>query len=185
MGSSTILFYSIQSAMITVLYVLLKWLDTYRLGYKNEPFTLELISPSEGSAIHYTLDGTVPTAGSPLYTEPLEINRITCIRAIATREGYLDSVVTTRTWLFPEEVLSQSSETPEGWPDSYEINDHKMEYGMNASLVRQEREEMLLGLQSIDTISIVTDLKNLFDKQTGIYVNPRGDGTDWERPVSI
>lgn len=154
-------------------------------GYKNEPFTLELISPSEGSAIHYTLDGTVPTAGSPLYTEPLEINRITCIRAIATREGYLDSVVTTRTWLFPEEVLSQSSETPEGWPDSYEINDHKMEYGMNASLVRQEREEMLLGLQSIDTISIVTDLKNLFDKQTGIYVNPRGDGTDWERPVSI
>src|SRR4029079_18741516 len=40
-------------------------------------------------------------------------------------------------------------------------------------------------LQTIPSFSIVTDLPNLFDATTGIYANPSGDGSAWERPASM
>ena len=38
---------------------------------------------------------------------------------------------------------------------------------------------------TIPSISLVTDLANLFNAQRGIYVNPGNDGIAWERPVSV
>ena len=157
-------------------------------GYKDSPFTLTLSTADEGARIYYTLDGTVPSKeNGQLYREPLYIDRITCLRAIAIKEGHLDSEVVTRTWLFLEEVLTQSASTPEGWPASYAVNGHKMEYGMNPAIVNSSKysEDIRKGFMSIDTISMVTDLKNLFDPTIGIYVNPSGSGEDWERPASL
>jgi len=85
-------------------------------GYKSAPFTLSMSSITEGSAIYYTLDGTIPTTSSSLYTQPLSIDKITCIRAIAIKAGHIDSIVSTRTWLFLEEALAQRSSVPAGWP---------------------------------------------------------------------
>ncbi|MBQ7589325.1 MAG: immunoglobulin domain-containing protein [Verrucomicrobia bacterium] len=154
-------------------------------GYKNNSFTLELSTETEGASIYYTTDGTIPTSSSILYTTPVKINKITYIRAIAVKDGAIDSPVTTRTWLFMEEVLTQSDSTPAGWPASYAVNNHKMEYGMNSRIVRRNSVGIRQGMTNIATFSIVTDLKNLFDSKTGIYVNPGGDGDAWERPVSI
>ena len=44
-----------------------------------------------GASIHYTTDGTAPTAESALYTEPIPVSRDTVIRAIAVKEGMKDS----------------------------------------------------------------------------------------------
>ena len=41
------------------------------------------------------------------------------------------------------------------------------------------------ALTSIPSISISTDLSNLFDPSTGIYANPFGEGDVWERPASV
>ena len=41
------------------------------------------------------------------------------------------------------------------------------------------------ALLSIPTISIVTDVNNLFDPETGIYMNPEERGVAWERPASV
>ena len=41
------------------------------------------------------------------------------------------------------------------------------------------------ALLSVPTISFVTDLDNLFNSSTGIYVNAQQDGRDWERPTSV
>ncbi|GAG62141.1 unnamed protein product, partial [marine sediment metagenome] len=41
------------------------------------------------------------------------------------------------------------------------------------------------ALLSIPTVSLVTDLDNLFDPLTGIYVNADMEGLPWERPVSV
>ena len=154
-------------------------------GYKNDSFTLELSTETEGANIYYTTDGTIPTSSSILYTASIKISKITYIRAIAVKDGAIDSPVTTRTWLFMEEVLTQSDSTPAGWPASYAVNNHKMEYGMNSRIVRRNSVGIRQGMTNIATFSIVTDLKNLFDSKTGIYVNPGGDGDAWERPVSI
>lgn len=154
-------------------------------GYKSDPFNLTLESPSEGAIIYYTLDGTIPTPDSLRYTGPISIDKITFMRAVATKEGYLDAPVATRTWLFMEDVLTQPTTTPTGWPSSYSVNNHKMEYGMNSSIVRNNKTAIRTGMTNIQTISLVTDLKNLFDSKSGIYVNPGQDGEAWERPVSM
>jgi hypothetical protein len=45
--------------------------------------------------------------------------------------------------------------------------------------------EMLESLQSIPTLSIVTDIKNFVDPTIGIYVNADQHGDAWERPISV
>jgi hypothetical protein len=41
------------------------------------------------------------------------------------------------------------------------------------------------ALLALPTISIVTNLNNLFNPTTGIYMNPRNEGIAWERPTSV
>ena len=50
-----------------------------------------------GSEIHYTLDGTVPTAESTLYEGPITLSETTTVKAIAIKDG-VSSAVTTRTY---------------------------------------------------------------------------------------
>ena len=50
-----------------------------------------------GSEIHYTLDGTVPTAESALYEGPITLSETTTVKAIAIKDG-VSSSVTSRTY---------------------------------------------------------------------------------------
>ena len=64
--------------------------------------TVEITCETEGAEIHYTLDGTTPTAQSALYTEPLVINETTTLKAIAMKEGMANSRMTEATYSFFE-----------------------------------------------------------------------------------
>ena len=50
-----------------------------------------------GSEIHYTLDGSVPTAESTLYEGPITLSETTVVKAIAIKDG-VSSSVTSRTY---------------------------------------------------------------------------------------
>lgn len=50
-----------------------------------------------GSEIHYTVDGSTPTAESPVYTEPITLSETTVVKAIAIKDG-VSSAVTSRTY---------------------------------------------------------------------------------------
>ena len=49
----------------------------------------------EGAKIYYTLDGTIPTVSSILFTEDIPITQHTVIKAFAVKEGYKDSEIAT------------------------------------------------------------------------------------------
>lgn len=49
---------------------------------------------TEGAAIHYTLDGTAPTAASDLYTEPVSIMGEQTVKAIALKDEDTSAVIT-------------------------------------------------------------------------------------------
>lgn len=61
------------------------------------PVTLSTTTP--GATIYYTTDGSTPTTGSTIYTGALTINQSVVLQAIATAPGYIDSGVSSATYI--------------------------------------------------------------------------------------
>lgn len=155
-------------------------------GYKTEAFSVTLAATNPAAVIRYTLDGSVPTTNSTEYTIPLNVSKTTTLRAAVVDPASVRLNVTTVTWLFLEDVLKQGSTPPTGWPSSGQVNGHTMEYGVRQAIVTGDGTRLRNGMtNAIPSISLVTDLANLFNAQRGIYVNPGNDGKMWERPVSV
>lgn len=156
-------------------------------GFKTAPFSVTLSCPSApGSAIRYTLNGSTPTTNSPLYTSPLTITNSSLLRAAVVVPDTVRQNVLTVSWLFLEDILKQGTTAPAGWPANLAVNNHKMEYGMRQDIVTSDPVRLRNGMtNAIPSLSLVTDLPNLFSATTGIYVNPGNDGIAWERPVSV
>ena len=67
--------------------------------YHDSPFTLTL-EAGDGTVIHYTLDGSAPTADSPVYREPLTIGKNTTVRAVGMGSDRFASEEAVATYLF-------------------------------------------------------------------------------------
>lgn len=155
-------------------------------GYATGPFAVSLTCSNASAEIRYTLDGKVPGPASQLFTAPLTISKTTILRAAVVDPETVRQNVATVTWLFLEDVLQQDSTPPAGWPANRQVNNHVMEYGMLPEIVTGDAARLRQGMtNAIPSISLVTDLANLFSPQRGIYVNPGNDGLAWERPVSV
>ena len=64
------------------------WGTTMRPHLFEQPVTVTLTAPLQpGAEIRYTLDGSVPTAASTLYTKPLQVTESTRLRTSAFRGG--------------------------------------------------------------------------------------------------
>ncbi|MBP7936810.1 MAG: lamin tail domain-containing protein [Phycisphaerae bacterium] len=161
-------------------------------GFFNTPFQLAITTPTPDVEIRYTLDGSTPTeSNGTVYTGPITISQTSVVRAAGFKLGYITSRVTTRTYLFLADVVQQSpSEQAPGpnWPaPGSSVNGQDMDYGMDPTILNDARYANLVddALLAIPTISMVTDLANLFSSTKGIYVNAGGDGQAWERPASL
>lgn len=62
-----------------------------------EESTEVTITGPDGATIHYTVDGSTPTAESAVYSEPLTFTETTTLKAIAVKDGQ-SSAVTSRTY---------------------------------------------------------------------------------------
>ncbi|MGE5609608.1 MAG: CotH kinase family protein, partial [Bacillota bacterium] len=159
-------------------------------GFYDAPFMLSISTDTPGAEIRYTINGTPPTASTgTVYTGPIRIDKTTTLRVAAFKPGYIASTADTQTYIFLDDVIRQSStgQRPSSdWP-SGSVNGQTINYGMDPDIVNNIAYKNTIkdDLKSIPTLSIVTDLKNLFDPNTGIYVNAYGDGQAWERPASI
>ena len=158
-------------------------------GFFEKPFALHLKSATPGAEIRYTLTGgePSPTTGE-IYSQPLSISATTIMRAVALKEGYKPALAGTRTFLFLDDVLQQSpnGEPPPGWP-GHPVNGQHLDYGMDPRIVGEEHtiEEVKEALRALPALSLVLPLESLFGRQTGIYVNARRRGREWEREASL
>jgi hypothetical protein len=169
---------------------------TPRRGFYTGEIQVSVLCPTEGAIIYYTLDGSEPyqadqmRPGSTarLYAGPIRVARTTCLRTVATKMGWRASPPETNTYIFIDDVVTQSptgAKPNSAWP-SNNVNGQSIDYGMDPDVVNDPRYQDLMddALLAIPSISLVTDLANLFDPQKGIFVNARNQGLAWERPVS-
>jgi len=170
-------------------------------GFYDIPFNLDLTCGDTEAQIYYTIDGSTPAAThGALFTVPISIETTSIVRAIAIKDNQPPSKITTRTYLFLDDVIHQSNNPP-GYPSEwgpyqsiagtavadYEMDPEMMTDPVFANSVKE-------ALQDIPTMSLITDKGYFFSKSqdpdTGgiyIYTGPSDNslGADWERPVSF
>lgn len=64
-------------------------------GTYTEAQNVTISCATAGATIHYTLDGTNPTANSSVYTAPIVVSETTTVKAMAVKEGMTNSSVAT------------------------------------------------------------------------------------------
>jgi hypothetical protein len=167
---------------------------SHNRGFYDWPISVRLSTESDDATIYYTLDGSEPGVtyrflSGTKYTNPIAVNKTTYIRARTVKPGWMSSKVITHTYIFVNDVIRQSpnGQAPgPGWPTG-SVKSQVLDYGMDPDVVNDPRYADLIddALLAIPTFSLVTDLDNLFDPTTGIYVNALLEGRAWERPVSV
>jgi hypothetical protein len=161
---------------------------SHKRGFYDSSFSLTLKTKTEGAVIRYTVDGSVPTSThGTVYSGPIDLNKTTVFRVAGFMKGYRSSGVKSHTFVFPSDVIRQSPDglPPESFP--YLWGQNQIDYGMDADVVDDPRfkDEIVDGLKSIPTLSLVTDIAHLFDEKTGIYSNAGQQGREWERACSL
>lgn len=157
-------------------------------GFKTNSQAVVLDTPTPGATIRYTTDGSTPTTTNGTAITPgasITVSSTSVVRAVAYRSGWVTSPTETRSYIFTADVIAQDASPPPGWPADEAINGQDMNYGMDPDVVTGNEALIRSSLLAIPTVSIVTDLDNLFDPTSGLYVNASQRGRAWERPASI
>jgi hypothetical protein len=154
-------------------------------GFYYAPFSVEISTETEGATIRYTIDGTEPDMSNGFtYTNPININTTTSLRAFAFKTDWLPTDSDTQTYIFPADVANQPA-FPPGLPTTWA--GYTADYGVdpdvvNTTLSGYSFQEALFWIPSI-CITMPSD--DLFGAADGIYVYSTSKGDQWERPASI
>ncbi|MBN1605466.1 MAG: CotH kinase family protein [Polyangiaceae bacterium] len=178
-------------------------------GFYDAPFDLVVSHPS-ALQVAYTLDSSDPrssssaiTAGLPLtvHIDPADTTDRYLAPGVVFRAVPLDVVpappqsVSTHTYLFLGRVmdLSPDGESPGGgWPAERapgvgDDGPQVIDFGMDPNVCEASAysAQIVPALRALPSISLVSDLSNLFDEEHGIYVHADESGQEWERPGSV
>jgi hypothetical protein len=157
---------------------------SHERGFYDAPFDVAMSTPTEGAIILFTRDGSTPSGlGGMQYTSPIQVDRTMCLRAVAVKPGWVESPVNTQTYIFIDQVIRQPS-NPAGFPTSWGGTSADYQMDQRVTNDARYRGQMRAAMLSIPTLSVVTDVDNLFGAQ-GIYSNPGSVGPGWERPASV
>ena len=135
-------------------------------------------------------DGNLNPTNGMAYTIPISLNETTVVRAAAFKSNQVPSIARAQSYLFTDDIIHQSAnnQPPTGWPSngSSTLNGQYMDYGMDPAILSQYGAAAVKdALTSISTISINTDLANLFDQQDGLYSNAQNRGRGTEKFTSV
>ncbi len=154
-------------------------------GYFDAAFDVAISNATSDTTIRYTTDGSEPTlSNGTTYSGPIHVAATTVIRAAAFKPDFEPSDPSSRTYLFLNDVIRQSPNgaPPPGWPSDWGGN--VVNYGMDQGIVNANLGTIINDMKAIPSMSIVMDLDDLLGPE-GIYANPGGEGSFWERETSL
>ncbi|MCB9260582.1 MAG: CotH kinase family protein [Ignavibacteriales bacterium] len=159
-------------------------------GFYSEPQSLIITTNEPDATIRFTTDGNDPTEQSLIYTNAIEIkSRIgeaNIFSEIRTNQDPFDWLPD---WESPNgEVFKSSVIRAKVFKDGYNPSE-------TITKTYFIDENIFQKYETLPVISLVSDYKNLFDENTGIYVpgiyhQPGNSGSgnyfqDWEKPAHI
>jgi len=185
---------------VVVLYPANKPKISVQEGFYKKPFDVVISTAVDEMKIYYTLDGSDPATSQfvNVVASPAKV-RIdpqnfhdrgktpgVVLRARAKSDKYDFSPIATRSYLFIDKIENQTSFPGHDWPQ-YDVNGQWIDLLINNQVLTDPRYSNLIddALLEVPSFSITTDNFNLFDADSGIYVNATGHGFDWERPASV
>ena len=184
-------------------------------GFYSGPVHETISGGTPGSRVVYTTNGSTPTATNGTVVAAVDastpptlaltiypgavppdavgqgigsIGGTTTVRTAVFKDGFAPTRVVTHTYVFSAVVARQSVQDARsrGWPGASSVNGQALKYGMNAAAVNAYTDATVIeSLQSLPSLSLVTDQAHLTAGATGIYVNADQHGPAWERPVSV
>jgi len=164
-------------------------------GFYDAPFDVTLTTTTPGATIVYTTDGSIPTLEHGSQIPPAGTNSppsgtvhvatTTVLRVAAFKSGFQPTNIDTQTYLFLDDVIHQPANPPSlptTWSGGFAAD-----YQMDPDVVNNPAysDEIIAGLKSIPTMSLVFDPDDLWSATDGIYYYPERLGLAYERPVSI
>ncbi len=169
-------------------------------GFYTQPFTTTISTEKSGESVKYTLDGSDPRYSTSAISKVSPVHVVIDPNSTAGGRGKTGGVVlraskfetdfdpgkpVTKNYLFLSSVKNQAH--PGGsWPVN-SINDQRIDLPMDSKVTSDPRYNNLIEVSLLDipSIAITTDMANLFNAQSGIYVNAEYHGSDWERPANV
>ena len=151
-------------------------------GFYTSPFSVQLTtntaagSTSTSAEIRYTVDGSEPSTSSDLFdaNNSIEISTTTVLRATTFASGFLPSATSTYSYIYLEDVINQPASIP-GFPNGVLHNSASddpvpLDMAMDPEVVTAYRDEIIDSLESIPTLSISTNIDNIFG-DAGFYLH--------------
>jgi len=147
-------------------------------GFYDDPIDVAITSNTGDVEIFYTTDGSKPQWIDPAeytgpiseYDGPIHIDATTTLRAMATKPGYLSTNIDTQTYIFPDDVATQTR--PDGYPTSWG-GEPNADYDVDQSISMsgQYHDRFIEGLTAIPSLSLVLPMEDIFGSG-GLYSNP-------------
>ncbi len=88
---------NVETASTTVAVTVMSQCTAPTIGGYDNATGKVTITPAANTTVYYTTDGSDPTDGSTAYSAPFDLTEPTTVKAIAYRDGYCPSTVTSRT----------------------------------------------------------------------------------------
>jgi fibronectin type 3 domain-containing protein len=146
-------------------------------GFYSAPFQLTLTTTTPGATIYYTTDSSTPSAtNGTAYTGPITISATTDVRAVSIVDGNA-GVISTESYIFLADVINQPADPP-GFPTVWGENEsgqpQPANYAMNPAITQNPLYAAGLeqDLLSIPTVSLTTDVSNMFSADQDPLNNP-------------
>lgn len=159
-------------------------------GFHKESFTLYITSNDPGSAIHYTIDGASPSAGSLLYDAPLVMSNLLTSSANIhqTQISPPGHYYPANPAQVPKAIVIRAAAFDNDGHRISEVLTHS--YFING---------LIPDHGGLAVLSISTELASLFDHDTGIFApgvhwdakdpdwtgNYYQQGSEWEREINV
>lgn len=137
-------------------------------GVYYSPVSISMSSATAGASIHYTLDGSTPSAASTQYTAPITIGATTTLKAIAVLPGSPSSGITTAVYSFPVNVANMTALRSSPLNGLYRLQGEVL-LSFQQSFRNQKFVQDNTGAILIDDLNgVITQTYNVGDGITGL-----------------